>query len=154
MYDVHGTEQDFSNTFNPNDIDPNQIFQMFFQQSGGNPFGDLFGGGSAFTMYSNMGGQSRSYRSGGGQRQRANHQQQQFAGGNIFDVFNQMQQPGRPQRRRTNQQHPMEQNQEEPNVFNFFQNQRTERARNNRAAHQNKTPGEAILVNVLNQCMP
>ena len=80
MYDLHGTDQEFTNMFHPNDIDPNQIFKMFFNGNGNDPFANLFngGGGGTFTVYSNMGG-TRVFRT--------TNQRGMNMGGNIFLIF-------------------------------------------------------------------
>eukprot|EP00345_Euplotes_harpa_P005589 CAMPEP_0168328612 /NCGR_PEP_ID=MMETSP0213-20121227/6612_1 /TAXON_ID=151035 /ORGANISM="Euplotes harpa, Strain FSP1.4" /LENGTH=162 /DNA_ID=CAMNT_0008331771 /DNA_START=192 /DNA_END=677 /DNA_ORIENTATION=+ len=87
MYDVHGTDQEFNNMFHPNDIDPNEIFKMFFG-NGGDPFANLFGGGGGgtFTVYSNLGG-TRMFRTGGTMGGNRGQRAQNPFGGNIFDVF-------------------------------------------------------------------
>lgn len=157
MYDLHGSEQDFSNTFNPNNIDPNEIFRMFFGQ-GGDPFANLFGGqGGGFTVYTNIGGNTMFRTSGGGHRPHSQRQQQHhnpFAGGaNIFDIFNELNE-GTAQRRRRNQQQYQQERNVEGDIFNIFNQQRQERGRNNRQQQAAKTPIEAILLSLLNQCLP
>lgn len=77
-YNMHGTEEGYAM---PN-IDPNEIFRMFFNQAGGDPFMNLFnGGGGGFTVYTNLGGNS-GFRTGGAQNMN-------FGGANIFDILNQ-----------------------------------------------------------------
>ena len=151
MYDLHGTEQEYSHMFNPNDIDPNQIFRMFFGGAGGDPFANLFnGGGGSFTVYSNLGG-TRTYRTGGGTRQR---QAQPNFGGSIFDVLNELNNVGNAQRRRQGQRQQQDEDDDDGDVFNIFQHQRQQRGRNNRQPKVMKTPVETIIVNLLNQCLP
>ena len=156
MYNLHGTEQDFSNTFNPNNIDPNEIFKMFFNQAGGDPFANLFngGGGGTFRVYTNIGG-GPMFRQGGGRGGGNRQQTHQHPGfqNNIFDLFNQMNEPGPTQRRRAQQQY-QEERPAENDVFNIFEQQRSQRGRNNREHQNAKTPGEVILINLLNQCLP
>jgi DnaJ-class molecular chaperone len=155
-YDLHGTETgmpDFNN------IDPNEIFRMFFSQMGDDPFAQMFGNGGGFTMYTNMGG-NRMFRQNTGNRQRAN----QDFGGNIFDILNGMngmnaQMPRQRHRPRQQQQDPFRQARQEDqfdgaeDIFDLFRQQRMNRGRNNanrRAQYQNKTPGEMIIMNLLN----
>ncbi len=153
MYDVHGSEEGFQSQFNPNNIDPNEIFKMFFQQSGGDPFANLFSGGSSFTMYSsNLGGGGATHFTTGGTRRR--QQQDPFGGGagiNIFDLLNGA---GQQRPRRRNQQQMDEREGEElHDPFNIFQQQKFARGRNNR--QQREKPGPNVVsINLLNNCFP
>lgn len=146
MYDLHGNEEGFQNTFNPNDIDINQVFNMFFSQMGGNGFPGMFNGGTSFTVYSNLGG-TRVYRTGGRQNQR--RQQQEFYGGNIFDLLNGMSEGHA--RRRHQAQHG---DQDDYDHVHAYNQQRYQRGRNNRDVFENKAPVEVTFAAVLNQCMP
>jgi DnaJ-class molecular chaperone len=145
MYDLHGNEEGFQNTFNPNDIDINQVFNMFFSQMGGDGFPGMFNGGSSFTVYSNLGG-TKVYRAGGRQNQR--RQQQEFYGGNLFDLLNGMNEGHARRRRQPQQEH------EDDDPMNIFNQQRNQRGRNNRNVFENKAPVEVTLAVILNQCMP
>mmetsp|Transcript_17549 Transcript_17549/g.19743 ORF Transcript_17549/g.19743 Transcript_17549/m.19743 type:complete len:150 (-) Transcript_17549:79-528(-) len=149
MYDIHGSEEGFQNGFNPNNIDPNEIFKMFFQQAGGDPFANLFGGSSSFTMYSNTGG-SQFFRSGGGTNTQQRRRQEDplgAAGVNIFDLLNG---GGMPQQRRR----PQRQAREEQNPFDIFEHQRQQRGRKNQAAKERQPENKAVVLNVFNNCMP
>ena len=160
MYDIHGTEEGFQNTFNPNNIDPNQIFRMFFQQAGGDPFANLFnGGGSSFTVYTNTGG-NQFFRSGGGMNnQHARQQRNPFGGGPNVDLFDLLTggATGQTRRRRTHQhQHHTheEDDDHDDNPFNLFQQQRYQRGRNNQQARARQPTNEAVVINLANQCFP
>mmetsp|Transcript_35579 Transcript_35579/g.35212 ORF Transcript_35579/g.35212 Transcript_35579/m.35212 type:complete len:152 (+) Transcript_35579:155-610(+) len=150
MYDLHGTEDEFQTQFNPNNIDPNEIFRMFFQQAGGDPFANLFnGGGSSFTVYTtnfgNGGRTTRAHTNGGTRRQ----QRDPFGNGsgiNIFDLLN-GNTGGQGARRRHTRE--TEEYEEEIDPLNYFQQQRYQRGRNNRAARQNQDPN-LVQVNLFN----
>lgn len=143
MYDVHGTDQEFTNMFHPNDIDPNQIFRMFFG-NGGDPFANLFNGGGSFTVYSNMGG-TRVFRTSNSNRGGAQ------MGGNIFDIFNELNGVNR-QRQRQRQTNQDEQVENDDNdVFAHFRNQQQERGRNNRKQRETPITVDKVIMNLLNQ---
>lgn len=142
MYDVHGTDQEFTNMFHPNDIDPNQIFRMFFG-NGNDPFANLFNGGGSFTVYSNLGG-NRVFRTSNSGRAGMN------AGANIFDIFNEINGVNR-QRRRQPQHDEQVQDDNDNDVFAQFRQQQQDRGRSNR--NQRKTPitTDQVILNLLNQ---
>ena len=143
-YDLHGSETDFAMP----DIDPNDIFRMFFNQAGGDPFANIFGngGGSSFTVYTNMGG-TRVFRTGGNNGQRRGPD----LGANIFDILNGA---NHPQRRRQRQQQQAYEEDDDGDIFSMFQQERVRRGQNNRRQRQDKAPAEVILINLLNQCLP
>lgn len=152
-YDMHGSEEGFS--MGGQDINPEEIFKMFFGR-GGDPFQNLFNaGGGAFTVYSNVGG-TRGFRTGGTNTNRRQHNQRQqhqniFGDGpNIFDLLSGMNNPR--QRRPAQRTNVAEEQDDEP--LNAYFQKRQERGQNNRQAQPELMTPEKLLLSCLNQCLP
>ena len=161
MYDIHGSEEGFQHQFDPGNIDPNEIFRMFFQQAGGDPFANLFNGrgGGSFTVFSNVGG-SQSFRAGGmGPNRRRQQQHQHSFGGNpginIFDLLNgNMGNQGPTRRRQQRQHHDQDDDEDEINPFDIFLQQRHQRGRKNQERRERNNQEGGIVINLFNNCLP
>ena len=149
-YDMHGSEEGFS--MGGQDINPEEIFRMFFGGGGGggDPFSQFFGSNQGFTVYSNFGG-TQGMRMGGHNANRRQQQQRQrqpqdiFGGGaNIFDILGGLNNPR--QRRPAQRTNVNEQQQQDDDPLSAYFQKRQQRGQNNRAAQgQELTPEKLLL---------
>jgi hypothetical protein len=146
-YDMHGSEEGFS--MGGQDINPEEIFKMFFGR-GGDPFQNLFGGGGGggFTVYSNMGGDPGTPTRRPSSNQNRQQQQNPFGNGpNIFDILNGMNDP---RRRRPAQQNDVRQQQyaqeQDHEPLNAYFQKRQQRGQNNRETRNDVMTPEKLLM--------